>query len=178
MLAKSAAMLGVGRGTVVLGLAGLLAGGVPGCLFWDCDDSFHGVSDGDHFTSTILGPYTEREATYSCGEVGDLLPGTTLTWIAHPDGPGDGCDDQLDMEVTAREPGNVRGDEFTLANGCTATWHLTAHPLADDTDFLANDLESPRWYIQRHMSNLSAECAPDGKPPSTCTDYFIASSTR
>lgn len=171
-------MLGVRRGMVVLGLAGLLAGSAPGCFILRCEDSFHGVSDGDHFTSTILGPYTEREATSSCGEIGDLAAGTTLTWVARPDGPGDGCDDHLEMEITAREPGSVSRDKVTLPNGCTATWRLTAEALRDDTDFLENDLESPRWYIQRQMSNLSPECAPDGKPPSNCTDYFIASSTR
>jgi hypothetical protein len=172
-------MLGMRCGTVVLGLAGLLAGGVPGCFILRCDDSFHGLSGGEHFTSTLLGPYTEGYTGNTCGEVGDLLAGTTLTWIAHPDGPGDGCDDHLRMEVTAIEPGSVSGEKLSLPNGCTArVWRLTAEPLRDDTDFLANDLESPRWYIRRYMSDLSPECAPDGKPPSTCSDEFIASSTR
>jgi hypothetical protein len=173
-------MPGVARGALgLLIVAGLVASGAPGCFIMPCADTFHGLSGGEHFTSTILGPYTEGTSSNSCGEVGDLLPGTTLFWIAHPDGPGDGCDDHVQMEVTAIEPGSVSGEELTLPNGCTAgIWRLTAEPLRDDTDFLANDLESPRWYIRRYMSGLSSACSPDGNPPGSCSDDFIATSKR
>jgi hypothetical protein len=171
-------MLGARRGGLVVGVAGVLAAGMPGCFILRCDDTFHHVSEGDRFTSTILGPYADGEGAPSCGELGDLPVGTTLTWTATPDGPGDGCDDELDMEVTMLSTGSVDGHSLTLPNGCSGTWVLTAHPLRDDTDFLANDLEAPRWYIARYLTSPSAECFPDGSAPTSCGDSFIASSSR
>ena len=171
-------MFGALRAKLVLGLAGVLVGGIPGCFILRCDESFHHVSLGDRFTSTVLGPYAKRDGGTSCGALGDLPAGTSLTWTAAPDGPGDGCDDHLDMEVSMLSSGSVSGHRVTLPNGCSGTWLLSAYPLRDDTDFLDNQLEAPRWYIERHLQSASAECFPDGTAPASCSDAFVASSSR
>lgn len=151
-----------------------------GCFILRCDETFHGLSSGDVLTTTIGKPYTGRdEGQPSCGELGDLPEGATLTWTARPDGPGDGCDDHADVEVTALSTGTVSGNVLTLPNGCTGRWVLTAEALSDDADFLSNpEPENPRWYIQRNFTRTAGDCFGNASAPADCTDNFVATSTR
>jgi hypothetical protein len=165
-------MQGVLRGGAILALVGIGVGNVSGCFFLRCDDTFHGVEGGEQYTSTVLEPYVAAKGWESCGELGDLPAGTTLSWTADPDGPADGCDDHLRMQVSAVSTGTVSGDVLTLANGCAVTWRLTAFVLRDDTDFRANDPEQPSWYIERYAGERSPQCPPT--LPNYCVDRFIA----
>lgn len=162
---------------MVLSFAAVVAS-APGCFILRCDDTFHGLERGDELTSTIVGPYSGQMHGIRCGDLGDLPAGTTLTWTARPDGPGDGCDDRLKMEVSMVSTGSVSDRVITLANGCTGTWTLSAHAISDDADFLGNDSEKPSWYVQRHFSGSSSECFPAGEASTSCSDFFIATSTR
>jgi hypothetical protein len=171
-------MLRALRGVMLLGLAVVVASSAPGCFIMDCDDTFHGLERGDELTSTILGPYSDLTDNTTCAELGDLPTGATLTWTARPDGPGDGCDDHIDMEVSALSTGSVSEGVITLSNGCTGHWSFAAHVISDDANFLDNDREKPGWYIARHFTQASSECFPDRAPPTNCVDYFVATSTR
>lgn len=173
-----AAMLRALRGVMLLGFAIVVASSAPGCFILRCDDTFHGFKGGEELTTTILGPYSGITDGTRCGEVGDLPAGASFTWTAQPDGPGDGCDDHLDMRVTALSTGSVSDSVITLPSGCTGSWHLNVRAISDDTNFLENDSEDPRWYIERRLEQGSSECFPDGASPTSCVDYFVATSTR
>jgi len=163
---------------MVVGFAGVVASSAPGCFIMDCDDTFHGLEGGEELTTTIVGPYSSRTEGTRCGELGDLPAGTTLTWTAQPDGPGDGCDDHVDMKVSMLSTGSVSDNFITLPGGCTGTWLLSAHPISDDANFLENDGEDASWYIARHFQQGSSGCFTGDAPSTGCVDYFVATSTR
>jgi hypothetical protein len=171
-------MLRALRGALLLGFAGVAASSAPGCFILRCDETFHGIDGGEELTTTIVGPYSGMDGGTGCGEIGDLPAGTTLTWTAQPDGPGDGCDSHLDMKVTTLSTGTVSNDVVTLPNGCTGTWLLSAYAIREDATFLENDSEHPSWYIVRHFQQGSSECFSNGAPSTNCVDYFVATSTR
>ncbi|HYJ08889.1 MAG TPA: hypothetical protein VEX18_07760 [Polyangiaceae bacterium] len=171
-------MLRALRGTLVLGFAGVVASNAAGCFILRCDETFHGIERGEELTTTIVGPYSDITGGTGCGELGDLPAGTTLTWTAQPDGPGDGCDNHLDMKVSSVSTGTVSDNVITLPSGCTGTWLLSAHAIGDDASFLENDSEDPSWYIMRNFQQGSSECFSDGAPSTSCVDYFVATSTR
>lgn len=164
---------------LVWGFASVLGSGLTGCFILRCDETFHGIDGQRTFTSTIIGPYAEGSSGRSCGALGDLPAGTELIWTGEPTGPGDGCDDHLRMNVSQLSTGSVQGSVLTLPNGGSGTWLVSAYPLSDDADFLANDPEQPRWYIERQFQSPSGACFPDSPAMSgSCSDRFIATSTN
>jgi hypothetical protein len=166
---------------VVIGLAGVMTAGLDACFMLRCDDGVHGVRDGERFETTILGPYVEpnRMSASGCGDLGDLTAGTTLRWTARPDGPGDGCDDHLDVEAESVSSGQVSRNQLTLPNGCTGNWFLSVHSLTDGSDLKTTvDRENPTWYLRRTFAATSpANCFGAGSSQVNCDDAFIATST-
>jgi len=166
---------------VVLVLSGFVVGSLDGCFMLRCEETFHGVREGDRFSTTVIGPYSRPSSgDTSCGSLGDLMEGTTFRWTARPDGPGDGCDDELKAESVELAGVEVSGFNATLANGCRGTWQLSIQAISSDTDLMTNaDPANPTWYVQRTFSTTNAAaCFPDGNVAGTCTDRFVATSTR
>lgn len=184
-IAKNAAM----RAAVAVG-CWLVSTGLPSCWYFEpCPDDFGGIKEGQLLETTIIARYEGslgRQAQ-SCGELGDLGPGTTTTWRAHLSGSAETCDDEV-----AAQPQSLSGAELapasspiasptvTLPGGCKGSWNLEIHPLNDDPRFIgAPDRERPSWVLERtfRASGDVTLCA-GGTVPTTCTDAFVGETRR
>ena len=159
-------------------LSGFSATVLDGCFMMRCEDTVHGVKNGDRFETTIIGRHEAQSSSNTCGDLGDLGEGTTLRWTARPDGPGDGCDDHLDVEVESVSSGDVSGSELRLPNGCVGNWFISVHALSGDSDLkTVADPENPTFYIQRSFTATGpVNCFGEGSTLASCSDAFVAES--
>jgi hypothetical protein len=164
----------------------LVSTGLPGCWYFEeCPDNYGGVKEGQLLETTIIAPYEGAldRPVESCGELGDLTPGTTTTWRAHLSGSAETCDDEI-----ATHPQHLSGAELaptsswtipptvTLSGGCTGTWTLAIYALEEPPTLVGTpDSNDPSWVLERtfRASGDVTICA-GGAVPMTCTDAFVA----
>jgi hypothetical protein len=185
----SIASAGAMRAVFVVG-CWVASTGLAGCWYFeDCPDNFGGIKEGQLLETTIIAPYEGSlgRQVESCGELGDLAPGTTTTWLAHLGGSAETCDDEI-----VAHPQQLSGAELaptsswtmsptvTLPGGCTGTWTLEIHPRSSEPTFIGPpDRENPSWVLERTFrARGDVTLCADGAVPATCTDAFVAETRR
>jgi hypothetical protein len=164
--------------------------GLTGCWYFeDCPDNYGGLKDGQLLETTIIARYEGSldRRVESCGELGDLVPGTTTTWRAHLAGSAETCDDEVvthpqhlssaDLTPTSSW---TASPTVTLPGGCTGTWTLEIRARTDQPTFIGPpNNENPSWILERTFrAGGDVTLCADGGVPATCTDAFVAETRR
>jgi hypothetical protein len=166
-----------------------------GCFFQNtCSDSLEGLHDGNVVQTTIvrqlpaLPPNNLRPPT--CGNLGDLNPGTVVrSSVAFSEG-GDGCYDRSDLTPQSVSFGTLTPNEgdagattpgamtLQLANGCRGQWEIGFQPESTNGSFLDDNTNTanPSWEFYRSFAvqGDASLCFPGIAAPATCEDSFIA----
>jgi len=167
----------------------LVSLGGSGCLFGDCPDTVRGFKEGDQVTTLLGESFADAttSTTPSCGKLGDLDPGTTLSWTAHLRGPGDDCEDTVAVHLKSVSSGTlatgpiIEVATLTLPGGCSGTWTISLRVLDFGADLTEAppDPQHPSWVVERSFDVTSDPtlCWPDMAPP-RCSDRFLAENSK
>jgi hypothetical protein len=168
-------LIGRRAGVLVLAVAS------NGCLLGDCPGNVHGIKRGETIMTTIIMMQDSPSAPGAwptCGALGDLDPGTVITWNASLIGPGDGCSDGVDLGITNVTSGAYSNFQIELPNGCRGSWTLQLIANSPDARFTdVPDPSAPSWSLKRTFSATTdpTSCWPGGSAPTTrCEDSFLA----
>ena len=155
-----------------------VASAIPGCLWADCPREINGIRPNEHIDSLIVAQSTSNPQL-SCGALGDLEVGSTISWTADFSGGGEDCSDQVSMTHVSDAsltvtPSNSNFIPVELPNGCRGNWILVlsyTHPPEPDAG---------TWVLERRFSVVgdAAVCFPmSASPPTSCKDSFILQNT-
>lgn len=155
----------------------IIAVAMSGCLWADCPQDLGGIREHEQLTTTILSRRASAQTTSPCDTLDDLSPGTVITWTASLQGPGDGCDDRVSLDVADVTSGTYANGEIHLPNGCAGFWSLGLLVTNGPTKFTdPPDPAAPSWVLTRQfrVTGDPTLCWPSGPAPSSCSDSFIA----
>jgi hypothetical protein len=177
------------RFRLVFPLAALCVPGLSlGC---PCADNLNGIHNGDTIQTTIVAlatgtvPGKGQPAIInpdadepSCGDLGDLVPGSVLVWSAYLNTPSDGCPVAVILGVDSLSTANVEdGSTLTLPGGCTGQLYLSLGPDESSINFLdnhVNDAGVPSWWLLRAFAPRGEVGLCPAAVQKGCSDIFVA----
>jgi hypothetical protein len=171
---------------------GLLLAGSQGLCACQCATSVMGVRDGDRVQTTIVAPYSGvapaggyATSTTSCTDLGDLVPGTTLTIkMSVQTEAADGCIGVVHIgEVQATNepwlsPSSFDTVAFQGPSGCDGLSRLDFVAVGSNPSLLSNDNSADggavAWLLVRNFTATS----DGGCNVASCSDFFVATNKK